>query len=400
MRLVDRYIMAKAVKLMLGTFVIGVLILTLARLIIILKLRAIDDQDITTIAQMLGYFMPNYFGFMLPFSLFWACYMVTRQLSGNSEIRAFTAAGISQKRLLLPFLALSLMTVLLNFLVYGWMEPLARYQYRALSHRIENTAAYLTVQAGVFVKAGPRTVFVNEINRADKTFGGLFIYEKSMDGFDREIIASRGQLIIAGNDSVLRLEDGNRIRLASVDLDAATIPKPDENLRFTTLDVPLISDEDAYHVRGKDEEELTVPELVSRLNTPPHGVSGGAMEVQLNHKLVVIFTALILPFLAIAMAQSGPRGAHYLKGPIAFVFVIGYQQLVEFGKVFANAHNLSPALMLWPTFFAMAAISLAAFLSLDASRDNVIVLFFGGIFRVLRNMVNSVVDRIAPKVHW
>ena len=400
MKLVDRYIIGKAVKLMLGTFVIGVVILTLARLIIILKLRAIDDQDFATIAKMLGYFMPNYFGFMLPFALFWACYMVTRQLSGNSEIRAFNAAGISQKRLMVPFIILSLLTVLVNFVVYGWMEPIARYQYRAMTHRIENTAAYLMVQAGVFMKAGSRTLYVDQVNRAEKSFKGLVIYENSPDGYHREIIASRGQLVVTGQDPILRLEDGNRIRLAKVDLDAASIPKPEENLDFTTLDVPLFSSSDAFHARGRDEEELTVPELLSRGDTPPERSSRGAISVQLNHKLVVIFTALILPFLAIAMAQSGPRGAHYLKAPVAFILVITYQQIVEFSKVFARENEISPALTLWPTFIVMAGISLAAFLSLDASRDNVFVMFFGRIFRAMQNAVNSVVDRIVPKVHW
>lgn len=399
-KLVDRYIIGMAAKLMLATFVIGVLILTLARLIIILKLQAIDDQDLTTIAQLLGYFMPNYFGFMLPFALFWACYMVTRQLSGNSEIRAFTAAGISQKRLVFPFIFIALTTVMVNMAVYGWLEPLARYQYRALTHRITNTAAYLTIQAGVFMKAGHRTVFVNEINKPDKTFRGLLIYENSPDGKLREVIASRGRLVMAGNDSVLRLEEGNRIQLAPVNPEAPSLPKPEENLNFTTLDIPLVADSEKFHQRGKDEEELTVKELVERRTTPPAGVTESAMTVQLNHKLIVILTALILPFLAIAMAQSGPRGAHYLKGPIAFLFVIAYQQLVEFGKVFAISHEISPALALWPTFIIMACISVFAFLSLDAPRDNVVVMFFSNLFRSWQGYLNTVTDRLKPKGSW
>ncbi len=370
MKLVDRYIIISALRVMLATFAIGVGVLTLARLIIILKLKAIDDQDFGIILRMLGYFLPNYFGFMLPFALFWACFMVTRRLSGNSEIRAFNAAGISQKRLMLPFFILSLLTVIANFAVYGWLEPIARYNYRHLTHQIENTAAYLAAQAGVFMKAGRRTVYIDEIDRQARTFKGLLIYEQGDDGILRQIISARGQLINVGPDSLLRLEDGNRIRLKPVDLASASVEKPDENLLFQTLDIPLVSDEDGFHSRGNDEEELTIRELASYGEAPPAGVSASRMSVQLQHKLIVILTALILPFLAIAMAQSGPRGSHYLKGPTAFLLVILYQQLVEFGKVFAREHELQASLVLWPVFIIMAVLSVGAFLALDASRSN------------------------------
>lgn len=398
MKLADRYIVINALRVMLATFAIGIGVLTLARLIIILKLRAIDDQDFGTILRMLGYFMPNYFGFMLPFSLFWACYMVTRQLSGNSEIRAFNAAGISQKRLMVPLFVLGVLTVLVNLVVYGWLEPVARYGYRSLSHKIENTASYLAVQPGVFMKAGNRTIYVDSIDRPTRTFSGLVIYEESYDGFLRQIIAERGQLILAGESPLLRLENGNRIRLKPIDLASMEIGRPDENLIFTTLDIPLVAEGEEFHGRGNDEEELTIPELISQRDSPPARSSPARMAVQLQHKLIVVLTALILPFFAVAMGQAGPRGTHYLRAPTAFILVILYQQLVEFGKVFSREHGLSAAAVLWPVFFAMAAISVLSFLSLDASRDNPVVLRLNKAGQAVQRAARDIFQRLAPRM--
>jgi lipopolysaccharide export system permease protein len=398
LKLVDRYILFSALRIMVATIVIGVGVLTLARLIIILRLRALDDQDFGLILQMLGYFMPNYVGFMLPFALFWACFMVTRQLSGNSEIRAFNAAGISQKRLIVPLFVLGMLTVAINLVVYGWLEPMARYSYRALTHKIENTASYLAVQPGVFMKAGQRTIYVDAVDRSTRTFRGLLIYEQGADGINRQIIAERGQLLLAGEQPVLRLQNGNRMRYKPIDLASTAIEKPDENLLFTDLDIPLITEADQFHDRGNDEEELTLRELVTTRDTPPPRSSAARMDIQLQHKLVVILTALILPFFAVAMGQNGPRGTHLLRAPTAFVAVILYQQIVEFGKVFSREHGLSALAVLWPVFLAMAVISFSAFAALDASRDNPVVLRFTRFGQLLQYRAKAAWRRLAPRM--
>lgn len=398
MKLVDRYILLAALRLMVATIVIGVSVLTLARLIIILRLRSIDDQDFGTILSMLGYFMPNYFGFMLPFALFLACYMVTRRISGNSEVRALSAAGITQKRLVIPLVALGLITVLLNFVVYGWFEPVARYSYRSLAYKIENTASYLAVQPGVFMKAGNRTIYVDDVDRSDRTFKGLLIYEESHDGFIRQIIAERGRLFLGGEIPKLLLENGNRIVNKPVRLASTALEKPEENLVFSALELPLISSDGAFHARGNDEEELTLPELISYRESPPAGSTPARMSVQFQHKLVVIFTALILPFFAVAMGQTSPREANYMRAPIAFVLLVIYYQLVEFGKVFSRENGYSSLVLLWPIFLIMAAVSILAFLSLDLSRNNLIVLRVNRFGQALQNFTTRLTERAIPRL--
>jgi lipopolysaccharide export system permease protein len=365
MRTIDRYIIWHVLRIMLATFAVGVVVLSMARLIIILRLRSIDDQGLSLVIQMLGYFLPNYFGFMLPFSLFWASYMVWRQLSGSSELRALGAAGISHARLIAPFMGIALATALLNLLIYGWLEPHARYNYRALTYKIENTAAYLAVRAGVFTKAGDRTVFVNELDSNTRIFKGMLIYENARDGWQREIIAARGQLIATDSNPTLRLENGNRIKLKQFDPAQPKIPRTEENFQFASLDVPLLSDEQKFYARGADEEEFSIAELYHNAEAPPAGTTSAAMKAQLNQKLIVILTALFLPFLAASMAQSGPRGSSPLKAPLAFALVILFQQLIDFGKVAAIRLELSPLIALWPAYVFMCAGSLYAFVKLD-----------------------------------
>jgi lipopolysaccharide export system permease protein len=365
MRTIDRYIVWRVLRIMLATFAVGIVVLSLARLIIILRLRSIDDQGFSLVLQMLGYFLPNYFGFMLPFSLFWASFMVWRQLSGGSELRALGAAGISHARLIVPFMGLALATAALNLFVYGWLEPHARYNYRALTYKIENTAAYLAVRAGVFTKAGDRTVFVNELDSNTRSFKGMLIYENAQDGWQRQIIAAKGQLITNTANPTLRLEDGNRMKLKQFDPAEPQIPKMEENLEFAVLDVPLLSDEQKFYARGADEEELSIGELYRNMDAPPLGTTATSMRAQLNQKLIVILTALFLPFLAAPMAQSGPRGTNPLKAPLAFTLVILFQQVVDFGKIFAIRQELSPTLVLWPVFAMMCAGSIYAFTKLD-----------------------------------
>ena len=81
-----------------ATILIGLLVLSAARFLIIFDLVLGNDQGLLIVARMLGAFIPHYLAFMLPLAIYWGSYTTVRQLTVRSEVNILQAAGSSIAR--------------------------------------------------------------------------------------------------------------------------------------------------------------------------------------------------------------------------------------------------------------------------------------------------------------
>ena len=70
-----------------ATIIIGLLVLSIARFLIIFDLVLGNDQGLLIVAKALAAFIPHYLAFMLPLALYWGSYTVARQITVGSEDR-------------------------------------------------------------------------------------------------------------------------------------------------------------------------------------------------------------------------------------------------------------------------------------------------------------------------
>ena len=59
-----------------ATILIGLLVLSAARFLIIFDLVLGNDQGMLIVARMLAAFVPHYLGFMLPLALYWGLSLI------------------------------------------------------------------------------------------------------------------------------------------------------------------------------------------------------------------------------------------------------------------------------------------------------------------------------------
>ena len=95
---------------------------------------------------------------------------MARQLTVGSEVNILQATGSSIARIFSVLLVLGVVFACLNVAVVGWLQPLGRYSYRALTYHLENADFYLRVRDGTFMKVGTRTIFVEKINPDRRSF--------------------------------------------------------------------------------------------------------------------------------------------------------------------------------------------------------------------------------------
>ncbi len=338
-----------------ATILIGLLVLSAARFLIIFDLVLGNDQGLLIVARMLGAFVPHYLAFMLPFSLYWGSYMTARQLTVGSEVNILQATGSSIGRTFASIIVLGVVFALLNVAVVGWLQPVGRYSYRALIHHVEKSDFFLRVRESTFMNIGDRTVFVQEINRDRHSFQKILIFQPLDNGGSVSIMAPRGEISRLDDNLNLRLFDGQRIMVA----DAAE-PDNVQMMNFGMLDIPVGKDPSGFRARGEDEQELLLPELVAQ-TTPIGDADLTDISLALHKKLVIALSCLFLAPLALVLGVQSSRKRNIYQSIIALLIVIVYHQLVEFCGDYGKRSALGPAVWLWSLYAVFFVTSLVLF---------------------------------------
>ena len=338
-----------------ATIIIGLLVLSIARFLIIFDLVLGNDQGLLIVAKALAAFIPHYLAFMLPLALYWGSYTVARQLTVGSEVSILQATGSSIARTFSVLIVLGVVFTCLNVAVVGWLQPLGRYSYRALTYNLEKADFYLRVRDGTFMKVGARTIFVEKINRDRHNFEKIMIFEQLEKGGDMTILAPRGNITKIGDRLNLRLFDGQRQLIENM-------AEPDnvQMMNFKAIDVPVGNAVAPFRPRGDDEQELLLPEIMAQ-NKPLADAGMQDISTSMNKRLVIALSCLFLPMLGVVLGVQSPRKRNLYQSVFALLLIIIYHQMVEFAGDFGKRLELGPAAMLWSVYALFFIISVVLF---------------------------------------
>ena len=304
------------------------------------------------LSELLLTLSPHYVGLTLPAAFFLALFLVFARLSDGSEIDAMLAAGLPMDRIAAPFLALGVALALVSLLLSGWVQPQARYAYRALLHAAATEGWNGRLQGGLFVASGPDTVITADAADAGGRRLKRVWIRQVVDGGERITTARRARLH-AGIDPAhvtLELFDGQQARH-----DAAGRP---DVLAFATLEISLAlpAGDRSLRARGEDERELTLSELAG---TPP--ASAGAirrpkMRAEFYGRLARAFALPLLPLLAAPLSLAAKRGGRALSLVAAAATLFGFQHLLQLGQGLGGHGKIPPLVAVGAPFLLFAAL--------------------------------------------
>jgi lipopolysaccharide export system permease protein len=361
MAVVDRYIIKQITKPLLTAIAIGMLILLAERMVRLLDVTLGKRNSFGVVFELLAYLLPHYLGQAIPVALFLGLMFGFNKLSRESEIDAFLAAGIGLHRLIAPIVVLSCAILFLSFLIFGWLQPHARYAYRAVLFAASNVEVFYLAEEGVFMQAGNRTFILDELSRRDGSFQKIFLYEDRDDEGLETITATSGRLIAdpAGDRPVLRLEHGHRLGLPARPDTASDGPVPTPLVGdFAFADTPLGQLKKKFtRVRGTDERELTLPELISHRNSPPAKATVNSITAELHSRIINILVPLVLPFLALPFALGRRRHLRAYRFGVAVALLIAFHEIIQQGALMTHNYGYSPWLTMWTPFFAMVSFT-------------------------------------------
>ncbi|MCP5081539.1 MAG: YjgP/YjgQ family permease [Alphaproteobacteria bacterium] len=368
MTITARYIASTIAKPLLSAIAIGLLVLLADRLVRLLDITLGKKNSLGIVFEMLTYLVPHYLGLALPAALFLGLLFGFNSLSKNSELDAFMATGIGLHQLVRPVLILAGFFSLLALLIVGWVQPQARYAFRAIVHSVQNVEIFFLAEAGVFMQAGSRTFILDKLSRKNNRFERIFLFEDKKAEGSLTLTSTGGALVEHEGDPrpILRLREGHRLRIDGiVEEEAAAKPLPPHVVgEFNNVDTPIgriVGTK--FRLRGIDHRELSIWELFSLREKPPAKTSKPQMMGELHKRVVTILSIMLLPILAVPFAIGRRRGHRSYRFALAVVILVVYHEVLEQGALLAKLGKASPWFSVWIPFLALAAFSFWQFYS-------------------------------------
>jgi len=358
MRIIDRYIVKSILIHGFTMTCIAVFALLLERLLRLLNLAANPDKVMTYVSQMLVTLIPHYLAIALPAAFFLAVLLTYGRLQRNNEIAVLTGSGIGLQRLMVPAVVFGIVLMIIAGYVASYLQPLGRYAYRSLVHAVEHASLSAALREGTFIHAGGLTFFADRFAVDGGLLSRVFVHENS-DGISFATTAANGVLIGATDESgsTLVLGDGLRVGVAA---DGGIT----DHVQFTKFRWSIESDgQTAFRSRGKDERELTVPELWHAIVDPPGVVTSDRVRAEFHSRLARSSAIVILPLLAIPLAMFGGRGRQSPGVISGVIILVIFEEALRFGESLTAFGQVSPWFGIWLPVGVLAA--LAAYLSYE-----------------------------------
>ena len=355
MSVFDRYILNQILPPLGFTLLVALLILLVERSLRVLDMVLGNSGALHYVARMLAYLAPHYFGLALPLAFFLAILLTFNRLSRESEFDAFLAAGIGLHQLVRPLLVVTAGVFLVAAFLFSYLQPHARYAYRALVSTVQNPVLYAMAKEGVFVTRGEVTFLVEEISANRERFSRIFIYQENEQGHSSVTTAKSGELEkeSPGQASAAHLRDGVRQSITRPDqLKNSTVLHFDE-LRLSLGD----NDFGPFRPRGRDEREFTLAELWKFRLEPPNEIRPSKLVSEFHGRIVRLLSIVVLPFLAVSLALGRRRSDRYYGIAVGGMFLFVYHELLQFGERSISREIVEPWLGLWTPCFLFFALS-------------------------------------------
>ncbi len=351
--ILDRYLLRQllpAFALCLGTVLIALLLERLLRLFDILAENA---HALPAVFRLVLNLVPHYLGLALPAAFFVALFVVVSKLGDENELDAYLAGGQSIARLTRPFLIVALVLALLSGWVFGWLQPYARYQYRAVMYSALNAGWDARLQPGTFASAGSGyTLTADEVDKSGRRLQRVFI-RREVDG--------REELTIGETGALTPSDDGRRLKL-SLDNGEHFRDKPGGSLlavRYRTMESNTAFTPDAppFRARGGNERELTFLELgAGGLPGQTTPISAAKLTGEMNGRLARTLSLPLLPLLAIPLGMSAKRGKRTASLIVAAVLMLLFHNSLQLGESLAESGKVNAYAGVWLPWLVFAAL--------------------------------------------
>ncbi len=346
--ILGRYVLREVVAAWLTVTGVLFVILLANQVVGVLERAAANQYPQSLVLELIGLGALQYLWILLPIGLLLGIVLAFGRLYHDSEMAAALACGAGPAHLYLPVALLSvLLTAGLAWLTLV-LAPEATQRALNLRNEALRAGQFAPIAPGKFRSfgGGNAVVYAQTVNR-DGTLANVFV-ERSRGPLVEVALAGRARHAVSadGLTHILTLYDGERFE---------GVPGSAEFriLRFAEhivpVKVPLVTD--------------VVRALEARPTVQLLGAHDRAEQAELQWRIAMPLTCVVLALLAVPLARLRPRQGRYARVWVAVVIYFLYLNLISAGKVWIARGQLPAALGLWWTHAAVVLLALVVIAS-------------------------------------
>lgn len=332
--LIRRYLLKQIAQTCLAIMLVVLLIAVSNKFIRFMAKAAIGEIAPNLLWEILLFQVPDLIAFLLPVALFLGILMSLSKLYADNEMQVLFACGFSWKPLLLMILGLASVVMLLSGSISCYWGPEFAKEREKLLRQEGPLFLLQTVSPERFQSIDKdRLVFyVNELNNDRSHLGRLFIAEYPKGGEWSVLTAETGDITTDPETglSYITLKDGQRYNGLPGKNDYNVVSfKSSSQL----LENPVANEGVLYH--------RTMPTIRLWQHPDPGNLA------ELQWRLAIPLSALLLALLAVPLSQVSPRQGRYGHLFIAVMICVFYFNLLTMSKRWVAKGQLSPMIGLW-----------------------------------------------------
>ena len=298
------------------------------------------------VCLLLAYTMPYFLQYVIPMSVMMAVLMTLLRMSGDNEIMALKAGGVSIYRLLIPVLVFSL----LGTLITGYMTllgvPLGMERFKTLLFDVATSNLSVSLKERTFNDNFKNIMlYVNKIDPHSGELHNVLIEDSRTSGVDNTVVARTGRLFGEPKEMVyhLRLFDGTINQMDMPDRSSNTIT-------FKTYDIRLDL-KDVLSTRGisdKNPDEMTLANLKAYLKQVEANKKEyyGAL-LKYHKKFSIPVACLAMGLLALPLGIQTRNSKKAFGIGLGLIFFLLYYILLSVGTAFGENGSYPPVVGMW-----------------------------------------------------
>ncbi|HET7921799.1 MAG TPA: LPS export ABC transporter permease LptF, partial [Gammaproteobacteria bacterium] len=298
-----------------------------------------------TVFTLLGLACVNYLIVVVPVALFLAVMLALGRLYRDSEMTTLMACGIGPVQIYRPLMGLALVLALILAGLSLEVAPWATRTANVIRSTAQHNAQMGSFESGSFRvdTDGKGVLYAAEVGDRGRSLSDVFIEAPANDGRLDVISAGRGTRDITGTGGagMLILHDGYRYEGTPGEADFRIVQFAEHGLRIAPARVRT-------GIQGYDTQPTA--QLLRHLDRD-------ALS-ELEWRLSVPVSALLLVFLAAPLARTSPRQGRYGKLLLAVLAYVIYANLVGIARVWLQKGVVPVFIGIWWVHIVFLTVTL------------------------------------------
>jgi lipopolysaccharide export system permease protein len=366
MKIIDGYVARE----ILAPFGLGVLLLTFAlvtaRLLKLTEMVVNHGVTLGIVGSLIGFIMPAFLELTFPMAVLLGVLMGFGRMSGDRELIAARACGISLYRLAMPVLGVAFAVYALSTWLAFSVRPWANRHLEERLFDVTQTTTSAGLKEKVFNRDFPGlVVYVDTISSADGTLHGVMISDARNPAQQNTIIARRGLMIPdeASKSITIRLFDGSLFGVEA-DRNASHVTS------FRTYDLN-VHPEEGLELGRRSPDEMSYTQLRQTIVAARSaGQPDYEAETELASKYTVPFTTLLFALIGVPLGLKPARGGQSERFGMAIALFFLYYSLMRAGEALAERARLNAFLAMSIPDLIFAVLTVRLFLQSATDRGD------------------------------